>query len=361
VRKRLRNSLVIGMLLMLTVMSGPVDASPLQNVTATAQGLEVTGLLPIAPTPVVSTTFPPAANETRSQDLLEVPLDPLAFAGVATVGAQTAVDTTLNSGLPADRLTVKGGGPVPAQYNARASARVAGVSVAAGGPLEGIPEELLPALVGIGAVESEALVSCVAGRAVVVSGSRLVGPLTVLGIELALPVDNLTNQVVDVTAALAGILELRRNVVTETATGINVIALQVRVLETGLVVNVAESEVSGSTCADVPECRDGIDNDGDGRIDFPADPQCKSADDDSEAPECSNMRDDDGDGKVDRDDPGCYHNGRLTGRYDPNDDTEADLLPRTGGNNALMGFVILAAGGLMLVMGRKMRNGSIQG
>ncbi len=31
------------------------------------------------------------------------------------------------------------------------------------------------------------------------------------------------------------------------------------------------------------ECSDGIDNDGDGRIDFPDDPQCESASDDSEA------------------------------------------------------------------------------
>ncbi len=32
-----------------------------------------------------------------------------------------------------------------------------------------------------------------------------------------------------------------------------------------------------------PECSDGIDNDGDGKIDFPADPNCESRDDDSEA------------------------------------------------------------------------------
>ncbi|MDQ3410272.1 MAG: hypothetical protein M3469_09855, partial [Actinomycetota bacterium] len=32
-----------------------------------------------------------------------------------------------------------------------------------------------------------------------------------------------------------------------------------------------------------PECSDGIDNDGDGRVDFPDDPQCDSAQDDSES------------------------------------------------------------------------------
>jgi hypothetical protein len=343
------------MLLLLTVMSGPVDASPLQSVTASASGLEVTGLVPVAPTPTVTTSFPPAADQTVENSLVEIPLDPLAFAGVASVGVQTRLDTTLQPQLPDNRLTVKGGGALPDTFNARAVSRVAGVSIGATNPLEGVLPELLPALVGVGAVTSEALVSCVGGRAVFASGSVIAEDLSVLNIPLDIPVDNLANQVVDVTAALAGILEIRRNVVTETPNGINVVGLQVRVLDQGLVVNISEAEVTGGICADVPECRDGIDNDGDGRIDFPADPQCKSLDDDSEAPECSNARDDDGDGKIDRDDPGCYHNGRLTGRYDPNDDTEADLLPRTGGDNALMGIVILAGGALMLVASRKLR------
>src|SRR5512138_2574301 len=57
-------------------------------------------------------------------------------------------------------------------------------------------------------------------------------------------------------------------------------------------------------------CSDGIDNDGDGQIDFPDDLGCVSPDDDSEnsptAPQCSDGRDNDGDGKVDYpDDPGC--------------------------------------------------------
>jgi hypothetical protein len=347
VRKKLRIFLVIGMLSMLTVMSGPADATPLQSVTASAYGLNATGLVTVPPTPTVATTFPPAARVERS-DLLQVPLEPLAFAGAATVVAETATDTTLTTQLPADRLTVRGGGAVPGSYNARAASRIAGVSVAASGPLAGIPENLLPALIGVGAVEAEAAVSCVAERPVIVGGSRLVGPLSILGINLDVPVDNLTNQVVDLTGSLlSGVLELRRNVVEDTPNGTSVIALQVRVLETGLVVNLG------------PECQDGIDNDGDGKVDFPNDPQCKSRDDDSEAPECSNAKDDDGDGKIDRGDPGCYSNGRLTGRYDPNDDTEADLLPRTGGDGVLLGFTLLALGGVMLVGRRRLRKSVI--
>jgi len=56
------------------------------------------------------------------------------------------------------------------------------------------------------------------------------------------------------------------------------------------------------------QCSDGIDNDGDGLADFPADPGCASAADDSEqsaALACDNGVDDDGDGLVDLDDPGC--------------------------------------------------------
>ena len=68
------------------------------------------------------------------------------------------------------------------------------------------------------------------------------------------------------------------------------------------------------------ECSDGIDNDRDGEIDFPADNECSGPDDDSEAggggsngggggddtDECEDNKDNDGDGLVDwPDDPGC--------------------------------------------------------
>ena len=57
-----------------------------------------------------------------------------------------------------------------------------------------------------------------------------------------------------------------------------------------------------------PQCGDGVDNDGDGKIDFPADPGCSSATDDNETdpPACSDGIDNDGDGKIDFPaDPGC--------------------------------------------------------
>ncbi len=68
---------------------------------------------------------------------------------------------------------------------------------------------------------------------------------------------------------------------------------------------------SPSGTCDAAACDDGVDDDGDGFADYPDDPGCTSASDDSEAdpaeaPECANSADDDADGTVDYpDDPGC--------------------------------------------------------
>ncbi|MBA3397412.1 MAG: hypothetical protein H0T89_32600 [Deltaproteobacteria bacterium] len=67
------------------------------------------------------------------------------------------------------------------------------------------------------------------------------------------------------------------------------------------------SNNDGNTAA----CSDGIDNDDDGKIDFPDDPGCSDAADDTEEtpamPQCSDGRDNDGDGKTDYpNDPACF-------------------------------------------------------
>ena len=50
-----------------------------------------------------------------------------------------------------------------------------------------------------------------------------------------------------------------------------------------------------------PVCSDGLDNDGDGLIDFPADLGCRYASSNLENPLCDNDDDDDGDGGIDWD------------------------------------------------------------
>lgn len=59
--------------------------------------------------------------------------------------------------------------------------------------------------------------------------------------------------------------------------------------------------------ASPPACADGLDNDGDGLVDWPEDPHCAAASDDQEQapPACADGVDNDGDGRVDLADSGC--------------------------------------------------------
>lgn len=69
-----------------------------------------------------------------------------------------------------------------------------------------------------------------------------------------------------------------------------------------------------------PACDDGVDNEGDGKVDV-ADPDCdyssQGTSEGSPPTACANRRDDDGDGKVDRDDPGCRGSRAGTSEADP--------------------------------------------
>lgn len=62
----------------------------------------------------------------------------------------------------------------------------------------------------------------------------------------------------------------------------------------------AELEILGP-CGEplCPACDDGVDNDGDGQIDHPADIGCESPDSDIEDPQCDDHLDNDGDGRCD--------------------------------------------------------------
>jgi hypothetical protein len=69
-----------------------------------------------------------------------------------------------------------------------------------------------------------------------------------------------------------------------------------------------------------PPCSDGVDNDGDGDIDFPADLDCDDASDWSEGAavlECEDGVDNDGDGAIDLEDFGCHGRGDYSERSAP--------------------------------------------
>ncbi|MDB4959211.1 MAG: cell surface receptor domain protein [Myxococcales bacterium] len=83
------------------------------------------------------------------------------------------------------------------------------------------------------------------------------------------------------------------------------------ILTTGCLLVLPLSCATNNMNNPMPQCSDGIDNDADGMIDFPADPGCTAADDDSEdssaQPQCNDGRDNDNDGKIDYPaDPGCF-------------------------------------------------------
>ncbi len=81
-----------------------------------------------------------------------------------------------------------------------------------------------------------------------------------------------------------------------------------------------------ASAADLSEsfdCMNHLDDDGDGPIDYPADPQCTSATDGSETVDCTNGIDDDGDGLIDAADPACS-NALLPDRENPRCDDGID-------------------------------------
>ena len=80
-------------------------------------------------------------------------------------------------------------------------------------------------------------------------------------------------------------------------------------------------------------CSDGLDNDGDGLIDYPSDPGCSSAEDDNEADpaQCSDGKDNDGDGLVDFPaDKGCS-------AAEDNDEVDPCKTPEAGESVSLKG------------------------
>ncbi len=94
----------------------------------------------------------------------------------------------------------------------------------------------------------------------------------------------------------------------------------------------SSSSVTVTVTGAVPQCNDGIDNDGDGLTDYPADPDCTSADDTTEGNpiQCSDGVDNDTDTRVDYPaDLGCSSASDTTEAPDPgqtqcNDDYDND-------------------------------------
>jgi hypothetical protein len=244
---------------------------------------------------------------------------------------------------------------VAGPYNAQGIGQVEDLQVLVDAVGEGIP------VVEADLIRGEAVAVCSAG-AVQYSAQSEVVNLVIGGQDpLSGPLNDLITQITDALNAtpLVEIVSVVPNVVTVTPTGATVDALVVTVLsalpDTPLVeLRIGHAEVSGVGCAaQVPECSDTADNDGDGVIDAldpgchtdgnPNNPGSYDPNDDSEAdvPQCSDTGDNDGDGLIDAADPGCHTDGNATNAasYDPTDDDETNAtggpLPKTSAPAAL--------------------------
>lgn len=326
-KKLLRSAVIIPLVLIIGALGGPAYASPLAATTARAYGinLDLLDANVISPTPNVQAG--PGINQ-GADNLVEVPLEEVAFAGVVGAKAVTRRDAVLDPELPAQFLQVTQGGPArPALYNAQAYARTAGAvalpeSLGLDDPLNAVRSVLGTSdILAVDGVSAEALVSCVEGAPVLVGGALLTG-VELLGLDLTDTLDGTVNQVVDLANTPLGLLggSLIANEQVRTPNSLSVNALHLTI--PGVIdVVISHAEVTGVACEplDVPDCRDAIDNDGDGKIDFNPPPGAQR-------------------------DPGCEN---------PDDDSEVNILPRTGGNNALLGASILAGGLLLLAVQRR--------
>src|SRR4051812_32161768 len=75
-----------------------------------------------------------------------------------------------------------------------------------------------------------------------------------------------------------------------------------------------------SAAAQTTQCDDGIDNDGDGLVDYIEDPECQFDPDaarEGQPADCGDGVDNDADGAIDRDDPGCEGDANAASESDP--------------------------------------------
>jgi hypothetical protein len=328
-RKVFRTALIVPMVLLMALLGpGPAFASPLRTTNARAFGasIDLLGAGLIAPTPL-ATAGPGPGDD--SGNLLAVPLGTLVSDGTVSARAQTARESVLTAGIPATNLRVfsPNGSPRPANFNARAYGRVDGLVILADDTV-GLPPAVEPVfdlgdVLSADVVHAEALVSCVDGVTTIVGGSQLAG-VSLLGTDLTQLVDGTLNQVVSVGNTLLSLLGgsvIANEVVASGPDSLSLNALHVRIPNL-LDVTLAHAEVTGATCEPVRrpfQCEDGIDNDGDGKIDFPADPGC----------------------------------------FSRQDDDERDLA-RTGGMGPGIGFAVLGGAGLLMLAAYRLRRWKVQ-
>ena len=334
---------LLGALALLVATATPAAADTVGAGDASAFGGTVTlaGQEVIPPTPLAESDL---ASEDASETLVDIPGDPIAISG--TLNADSAVHAESDIASQLTQVQQEVAGP----YNAAGVALIEGAEVL----VDSLPDEV--SLVTADVIRAEAVAVC-RGGVVEYSASSEVINLELGGQDIPLnaPLSDLLDAIGDglEESTLDQVVDIDRNVVTRTDDGIAVDALVVTVLSAVgddplAQVRLGHAEVGGVTCGDVPECSDGIDNDGDG--------------------------------VADADDPGCHTDGDATNpdSYDPADDSEADepapgvsptnqtpapvaaraQLPATGGDAAsTAGLAAAMAGGALAIVALRRRLG----
>lgn len=272
------------------LMAGTAAADPANGGTAGGYGakLDLTDQNVITE-PEVSSTL---ADEDATATVVDVPAEPLAVSGTLTATAAVHAQSDLESELLVNSQSV------PGPYNARGFGEIEGAQVLLDAAGEGVP------LLQADAVRAEAVAVC-NGAAVTYGAQSEIVNLDIGGEDV--PLNATLQQLID---GINGVLEesglnqvvnVERNVVSQTASGVAVDALRVTVLaaagETPLgTVVLGHAEVADVTCGAPPACSDTVDND--------------DAEDDL----------------ADQADPGCHTDGDAGNpeSYDPNDDDETD-------------------------------------
>lgn len=320
---------LLAVLALLVATATPAAAGTIGAGEASAFGGTITvgGEELIPPTPVAEASLGEEAHET----VIDIPADPLAVSGTLNADAVVTAESTLESVLAAVEQDVAG------PYNAQGVGSVEEAEVLVN-QLEG-EVSLLTADV----IRGEAVAVCTADGQVQYSANSEILNLQIGGepVPLNEPLEQIIDGINTVLAetALNQLVDIQRNVVTQTADGVAVDALVVTLLaaageEPLAQVRLGHAEVNGVACGAKPECSDGVDN---------ADPE---------------------DTVADAADPGCHTDGDANNpaSYDPNDPSEVDVpaaapaqLPVTGGNAASTAGLagVMAAGALAVVALRR--------
>lgn len=278
-------------------------------VSAYGATVSVGGQSVVPPTPLATVATRPG-DDTKT--VVNIPADPVAVSGTLTATANAHAKADIASGLTVVKQTLAG------PYHARGLAQIEQAAV-----LFGVSGPKIP-LLSAAVIRAEAVAVCSATPSYAANSE--VVDLVIGGTPVALnaPVQDLIDGITGVLdqTGLKAVVNVRRNVVTTLpGGGITVDALVVTILaaagDTPLgEVRLARAEVTAGACKPLPQCSDGADNDGDGKIDTA--------------------------------DPGCHTDGNAgnPASYDPSDDDETDLavadqLPRTGGGT---GGAVMASG-----------------